>query len=97
MRCAASGFGSPPPVDHHPPTPDHYAGFGHREGTTESEIREYLAAIPPSKFELRAEELDAIVAEGRELLRRQQIRAFLVLTVMAVPVAAAGLLTGLVL
>jgi hypothetical protein len=65
------------------------------ESIVVSELQKHFASLPTAMTEFRHDELDTIIVAGRKLLRRERIFTFAVLTVLAPPVAAAGLLAGM--
>jgi hypothetical protein len=69
-------------------------GLPGHEADLEAELHRHFTAILPMTVELPQQNLEAILAGGREMVRRQRLRAVIVVAVLVVPVAVAGLMTG---
>lgn len=95
MRSWSHPYGAPSRVPPHRPALDEVARGPESESIVVSELRKQLASLPTTRVEFRDEEVDTLLAAGREVLRRERVLTFTVLTVLAPPVAAAGLLAGM--
>jgi hypothetical protein len=95
MRSGSRPFDAPSRVAQHLPALDDFTRAPVSESIVVSELQTHFAGLPTAMAEFGHEELDAIVVAGRKLLRRRRILTFAVLTVLAPPVAAAGLLAGM--